>query len=423
LGLILLLPLVADGLGRTGTVCAGVLTAISPVLVYYSRDYIHETLLVFFTFLALACGWRYYRSGKLLWAVLTGVTIGLMQSTKETFVLTLAAATTGLLANRFWKNRAIEPDDRPQPAIRWKHLLIAFGAWLIVMILFFSSFFSNASGPLDALRTYLPWWNRAAGNSPHLHPWYFYLERLTFFHVRDGPAWSEGLILVLALAGCITAVKRARLSESHPVFLRFLVVYTVTLMLIYCLIPYKTPWCLLSFWHGIILLAGVGAAAILHALPGRGLKTGAAVVLLIAAGQLAWQAWRAAFEFSADRRNPWVYAQTSADVVSLNETLSGLAGVDPDGRHLLVKVMAPGNDYWPMPWYLRTFDQVGWWGELPPDPFAPVIIVSTKLTAAFPTNETLVSAGMFELRPDNFVEMYVQSNLWNTYLEARSIPR
>ncbi len=33
-GLILLLPLVADGLGRNATLCAGVLTAISPALVY-----------------------------------------------------------------------------------------------------------------------------------------------------------------------------------------------------------------------------------------------------------------------------------------------------------------------------------------------------------------------------------------------------
>ena len=56
--LILLLPLVADGLGRNATVCAGVLTAISPAMVYYGRDYIHETLLVFFSFLALAGGWR-----------------------------------------------------------------------------------------------------------------------------------------------------------------------------------------------------------------------------------------------------------------------------------------------------------------------------------------------------------------------------
>src|SRR5581483_9171081 len=34
-GLILLLPLVADGLGRQATVVAGILTAISPAMVFY----------------------------------------------------------------------------------------------------------------------------------------------------------------------------------------------------------------------------------------------------------------------------------------------------------------------------------------------------------------------------------------------------
>ena len=47
-GLILLLPLVADGLGRKATVWAALFTAVSPAMVFYSRYYIHEVLLVFF---------------------------------------------------------------------------------------------------------------------------------------------------------------------------------------------------------------------------------------------------------------------------------------------------------------------------------------------------------------------------------------
>ena len=99
LGLILLLPLVADGLGRGTMIWAGVLTAVSPAMVFYSRDFIHEMLLVFFTFLALAAFWRHYRSGKIFWAILCGAALGLMQSTKETFVLPVAAAGVAL---RWW---------------------------------------------------------------------------------------------------------------------------------------------------------------------------------------------------------------------------------------------------------------------------------------------------------------------------------
>src|SRR5439155_17764637 len=90
LGLICLLPLIADGLGRSGTVWAAAFTAVSPAFVFYSRYFIHEILLVFFTFLALAAGWRYWRSRKLGWILLAGAGLGLMDATKETFIISLA---------------------------------------------------------------------------------------------------------------------------------------------------------------------------------------------------------------------------------------------------------------------------------------------------------------------------------------------
>jgi uncharacterized protein (TIGR03663 family) len=89
IGLILLLPLVADGLGRKATLWAALLTAVSPAVVFYSRYYVHEILLVFFTFLALAAGWRYWRSRRIGWALLAGAGVGLMHATKETFLITL----------------------------------------------------------------------------------------------------------------------------------------------------------------------------------------------------------------------------------------------------------------------------------------------------------------------------------------------
>ena len=52
-----------------------------------------------------------------------------------------------------------------------------------------------------------------------------------------------------------------------PAFVRFLALYTFALAAAYSLIAYKTPWCLLSFWHGMILLAGVGAAWLVRRRP------------------------------------------------------------------------------------------------------------------------------------------------------------
>src|SRR4051794_1115353 len=45
-GLLLIVPLLLDGIGKTAGVSAALLLAVSPAFVFYSRDYIHEMLLV-----------------------------------------------------------------------------------------------------------------------------------------------------------------------------------------------------------------------------------------------------------------------------------------------------------------------------------------------------------------------------------------
>ena len=96
-GLVVLLLGAGDGLGRTAAVCAGILTAVSPAMAFYSRYYIQEMLLVCFTFGVIVFGWRYARSRSAPWAVAAGVSAGLMHATKETSVIA-PAAMLGALA-------------------------------------------------------------------------------------------------------------------------------------------------------------------------------------------------------------------------------------------------------------------------------------------------------------------------------------
>ena len=93
IALIGLLLLVVDGLGRGGAVIAGLLTAISPAMVFFSRDYIQEMLLVFFTFAAIGTAWRYFRTRSVWWAIACGASLGFMHATKETWIL--AAGSDG----------------------------------------------------------------------------------------------------------------------------------------------------------------------------------------------------------------------------------------------------------------------------------------------------------------------------------------
>ena len=420
IGLILLLPLVADGLGRKATLWAALLTAVSPAVVFYSRYYIHEILLVFFTFLALAAGWRYWRSRRIGWALLAGAGVGLMHATKETFLITLLVAALALGVNQFW-NRWLDATAplSKAPRLKLAHLVAALAVWLGVALLLFSSFFTNSAGPLDSARTYLPWVHRVGGDSPHIHPWSFYLHRLLFFHIAKGPVWSEALILALAVVGVWAGFARKGLAHASASFVRFLALYSFGLAAAYSLISYKTPWCLLSFWHGMILLAGVGAAAMLRSVRQRYLRLALGLVLLAGAGHLVWQARLANGAYAADPRNPYVYAQTSPDLLNLVRQVEALSQVHPQGRQMLVKVMAEDGDYWPLPWYLRNLKQIDWWDQVP---LAPVMIVSASLHAGLDEKKTHVMVGYFQLRPQVFLELYVDLKLWQAWL-AQNAPK
>lgn len=422
-GLLLLLVLVADGLGRHAVVWAALLTAVSPAVVFYSRYYIHEVLLVFFTFLAIGAGWRYWRGRRVGWLLLAGAAVGVLHATKETFVITLAAAMLALGLNQLWSRWLEASAAPPKPCgLKFSHVAAAVGVWLVVALLLFSSFFTNAAGPLDSVRTYLPWLNRAGGASPHIHPWSFYLHRLLCFHVAKGPVWSEALILALAVVGGRAAFVRQGLAGASAGFVRFLAFYAFALMAAYSLISYKTPWCLLSFWHGMILLAGVGAAWLVGRAKRRLPRMAITLLLLAGAGHLAWQAILANGPYAADWRNPYVYAQTSPDLPRLVSQVEALARSHPQGSRMLVQVMAPDSDYWPLPWYLRSLKQVGWWDRVPADPYGAVMIVSSQLHAALDERQTHVMVGYFELRPQVFLELYVELELWRAYL-ARNPPR
>lgn len=428
-GLILLLVLLRNGLGRTATTWAAIFLAVSPAMVFYSRYFIHEMLLVFFTLLTLAAGWRYAQSRKVFWAALTGIGIGLMFTTKETFVLTLAALFFALIATPLWNRwRAAKSAAAAAevPYTKWTpalpHLATAVGATVLVWLLFFTSFFTNAAGLADSFKTYLPWITRAGGDSPHIQPWYFYFERLLWFHPAKSPLWTEAAILILALIGTAAGFCGNRARVVHPALVRFLSFYTVALTGIYTIISYKTPWCALNFWLGMILLAGVGAGVLIESF--RDKLTRTLMTGLIGAGalHLGVQAWLLTREFPNDLRNPYVYAQTSPHARELVERVKAIGRVAPDGFATTLKIISP-ESYWPLPWALREFKNIGWYDELPTDPYAPIVLTSAKLDAKLDdkSDKRWIMTGYYELRPNVFLELYVERGLWEKFVAT--LPR
>jgi uncharacterized protein (TIGR03663 family) len=466
-GLVLLAALVADGIGRAAAVIAAMLTAISPAMVFYSRYYVQEMLLVFFTALAIAAAWRYTRTRSAGWAVAAGAAVGLMHATKETWVLAAAAMAGGLVLTWLWtrwrdggkvtllvagvapqgcataglSGRVYRDAEGARPACpAVAHVAAALIAAAVVSVALYSSFGTHWRGPWDSILAYTTYVNRAGGDNLHDHPWYTYLEWLFAFRPARGFFWSEGLIAALALAGFVAALARRGLPDAHRPLARFLAFYTLLLTVLYAAIPYKTPWCALSFLHGMILLAGVGAWALLRALPGKPLKVLAGAVLVAAAVHLGWQSYRLNYRFYTDPRNPYVYAHPTSNLLDFAAMAERLARVSPQGHDTVIKVIAFDN-YWPLPWYLRRFnpDRVGWYrGEVPEDPNAPIIVLAALAqdfrdearTAGEVTLDRLEAAiekqlrgpynrqAKYGLRPGVLLALYVQEDLWQAFLAA-----
>lgn len=435
-GLILLLSLVSDGIGRTAALIAGLLTAVSPAMVFYSRHYIQEMLLVFLSFLLIVAGWRYARAARTGgrrswgWVMIGGVAIGAMHATKETCAIIFAAMLAALITSAVWSRLVIvratltlpsPPRGRGIARARdsWVSVVVALLVAAFTSVALFSVFFADFGNVIASLRTYVDYADRAV-HGIHIHPWHYYLSLLTYVHHPGGPAWTEGLIIVLGLVGIVVALRGAALPGTDGPFLRFLAFYTLALTVLYSAIPYKTPWCAVGFLHGLILLAGVGAVALLRWAAGGFVRLAlVSVVLIIGTTHLGVQAGWANHHrvYANDVRNPHVYAHPVSDVLKLTGYLEQLTAVHPDGRRLLVKVMV--SNCWPLPWYLRDYPQVGYWETVPDNPDADVIIASTSLQEALEARQRGdYEVSTYGLRRDEVLLVYVSESLRDAFVRS-----
>ena len=411
---ILLLLLLSAGIGRTAVATSAVLLALSPAMVFYSRMYIQESLFACFALaFAIAIG-RAVTEGGQKWSVLAGIAAGLTLATKETSVIVLPAALVGC-AIAWW---SLGP-DRPSPlsGSGWRNMvLVGLAAATAVGVLFYSSFFADPAGVLGPLRAAGTYIDRAVDPTAHIQPWHYYLGLLAYSS-SGGLRWTEGLVLGLAAVGAATAYKR-------NFWTRYLTCNVAIAAAIFSAIPYKTPWNLLPFYLGAIVVAGIGFSTLVHATASRAVRAALTATLAIASGQLGWQAWRASVTYAADPRNPYVYAQTVPDAVRMARRIRDLSAVHPDGARMQVSVIAPPHEQWPLPWYLRAMPNVGYW-IAPGDTVAlqaPVIVAATGNAGVLDgaLGDAYVSE-FFGLRPEVLLTLYIERGLWERFLARAAL--
>jgi uncharacterized protein (TIGR03663 family) len=423
LSVLLLWPL-RRHLGTMGTPAAGFFMALSPGLVYFSRDFIHEMSFGCFVLGVVVGAWRFAETKRFRWLALAAFSLGLMAATKETVVvnvivlIALVCAAVWDAARSLRQAGTLSPgnllrtltSDAATVAPTLDHACTALIIVIFLHIFLYSSLFRNWQGPLDFFRSVLHWTQERSAQD-HVHPFYYYFGILLKLELP--------LVIGSLLAGAAVVWKGTR-------FWLFLGAATLGTFLAYSIIPYKTPWLMVSMLVMMAVMCGYAMEQGYRLFAGRLLSlrllwSAAAAALLLASGQMAWLVnfekyddntnesgyfralgKRLAFKPYVDGQYGYVYAQTDRDLLFLLEAIRSRAERLPTGTKTGIYVASP--DYWPLPWYLREYELTAFSGAMPagdpPQLTQPLIIARESQRAQLDALPNYRAATQpFKLRP------------------------
>lgn len=391
-------------LGTDATFIALVYAAVSPPLIYYNRYFIHESIFVLFSLLFLFFLWRFREERTWASAIWSGVLGGALHATRETVVLVVIAAALALFVSAWRDWKRVFGEFLTRESLQ-KLGLMALAA-LTVSVVFYSGFFTHWSGVVDSILTYF----RYETESGHEKPWYYYLSLIVGEKSRVGYL-GQAWLMLFGAAGLWQAFIDKKRDEDRIPFFRYIAAYTVATTVLYSAIAYKTPWLVLNFLVGWILLSGLGWGYLWIRFESMLVRGVLVLVLLGTLGHSIRQSWLLGFRFAADPRNPFVYSHTSPDLLKLVDRLETLSRLHPDGKAMRIDIA--GTEYWPLPWYLREYSGVGYWQELPENSDAPVQIYSLLAGQEGPVvDEAVYMSELRGLREGVLLLILIKHPLW-----------
>jgi hypothetical protein len=158
-------------------------------------------------------------------------------------------------------------------------------------------------------------------------------------------------------------------------------------------------------------LAAVGAVAAIKLTTNLPSKILLGLLLLAAGVNYGWMACLASYRYAADPVNPYVYAHTSTDVYEMVQRIKEIAAVHPRGHDMTIHIVSSEHNYWPLPWYLRSFNNVGYYDKVTDN------ITDAEVIIASPDRQMDLREKLYNIPPTGQINLYVP--VFDRYLELR----
>ena len=416
-----LLFLLEKEIGKKGVLWSAFLLAFSPSMVYYSRFFRNDSIIVFCTLATVAGGIRYLENlnsrKRYPYILLVASSLAVAVSSKENayLVILMFGAYGGIyLLYRFyseWKKENLSL----KKALLLKssailpflpELILSTALFFFIAMLFYTSYFRYYTTPFEVVEKAFSHWMEMHRIQRLGGPFYFYIPILLLYEIP---------ILFFGIVGIIHFLKK---KDKNAAFFLFLSYWAIASLLLYSYLQEKVPWLVVHIVLPFGILAGAYLGEFLSSSESSkkpAFKIDRSRIRTLIAGILAltlivslFQCVSVNFYKSMDPNERMTYTQSSPEIRDLMKKIEGF-NKKPDT--LTLCVLDPYDMYWPLPWYLRDYKQASYFRKPPSNLNYDAIIAPVEYQMYREISEDEYASYNFTLRQGRDFILYYKKGL------------